>query len=63
MKTFFAIAILTGVSICAMPIAQAQVPHHDDAVHRDHRDEHRVDHRDDHRMDHRDDHRDDHRRP
>lgn len=64
MKKILAIAVLAGVSVCSMSIAQAQVPHRDDAVHRD---DHRADHRDDHRFDHRDDHhndhRDDHRRP
>ncbi|WP_144160170.1 hypothetical protein [Paraburkholderia sp. BCC1885] len=60
MKKVFAIAVLAGVSICAMPLAQAQVPHRDDAAHRD---DHRADHRNDHRDDHRNDHRDDHRRP
>jgi hypothetical protein len=57
MKKFFALAVLTGISVCAMPIAHAQDPHHDDAMHRDHRDDHRNDHRDDHRNDHHDDRR------
>jgi ABC-type Zn2+ transport system substrate-binding protein/surface adhesin len=67
MKKFFAIAVLTGASICAMPVARAQVPHREDAAHHDqgadHRNDHGNDHRNDHGSDHRNDHRDDHRHP